>query len=274
VTAHPAVNAEEQRLVVVVPFLNEAWCLPGLLSSVAGQTRLPDRLVLVDDGSTDGSGDIADDFAGRHDWVTELPADAFETLLGAFDGDPRLGMAGLSLTELGPDGEPVPLRSPRTHVEGATKFHRRACWDAIDPVPAILGWDTLDELKAQLRGWRTQSFEARAGHVLHRRRMGTAGPILRSFRRWGECSWGYGAHPLYVGFYGARLMRRRRPLLVGGLNYWLGWAGAAVRRAPRADPELRAAVRREWLRRVRRRMGNLFTRPLPAPLGIGEDASR
>ena len=44
------------------------------------------------------------------------------------------------------------------HVHGATKFFRRACWEQISPVPPILGWDTIDESTARMRGWRTQSF--------------------------------------------------------------------------------------------------------------------
>ena len=41
------------RLAVIVPFLDEARHLPALLASLAAQARPPDRLVLVDDGSSD-----------------------------------------------------------------------------------------------------------------------------------------------------------------------------------------------------------------------------
>ncbi len=49
-----------------MPFLNESVHLPRFLDSMAAQTRVPDRLVLVDDGSTDGSAAIAESFAARH----------------------------------------------------------------------------------------------------------------------------------------------------------------------------------------------------------------
>jgi biofilm PGA synthesis N-glycosyltransferase PgaC len=268
---------------------------------MAAQTRLPDRLVLVDDGSTDSSGEIAAEFArGREevlvlcrppgprardrlaeagelkafqwavaqldpnwDLVAKMDADlrlspaTLETIERAFASDPCLGMAGARLSERGPDERMVRLVSRPEHVEGATKFYRRACWDDIAPLPPILGWDTLDEVRARMRGWRTASFSVPGGDPLHLRRMGGHGAILRSFRRWGVCSYGYGAHPLHVLLYGLRLMRSRRPRVIGGLNYLVGWALAALRRPPRAEPELRQVVRHDQLERIRRRARGL-----------------
>src|SRR2546430_15578985 len=54
------------RLAVVVSFLNEARYLPTLLASMARQTRPPDVLLLVDDGSEDESAQIAEAFAAEH----------------------------------------------------------------------------------------------------------------------------------------------------------------------------------------------------------------
>jgi glycosyltransferase involved in cell wall biosynthesis len=289
-------------MCVVVPFLNEEWCLPTFLDSIATQTRRPDRLVLVDDGSTDRSAEIALKFARNRDWVDvlrlaprrrgrdrlaqadelkafqsavaqlneawdvvakmdadlELPRKAIQTIDDAFARDPSLGMAGTRLAERGSDGIRVPLISPPEHVEGATKFYRRACWEEIAPLPAILGWDTLDEFLARMRGWRTETFVVPGGDPLHLRRMGAHGRILRSFRRWGACAYGYGAHPLHVLLYGGRLMRIRRPWLIGGAHYMAGYAIAALRRAPRARADVRKAMRRQQMRKIRRRVATLL----------------
>ncbi len=296
-------------MVVVVPFLDEAWCLPTFLASIDAQTRRPDALVLVDDGSSDASPDIAAEYAkpredvlvfhrprrpqkadrlaeadelkafqwalercglawdvvGKMDADLELTPATIETIERSLAADDNLGMAGVALSEVGPDGVPVRLVSPASHVEGATKFYRRACWEQISPIPAILGWDTLDEFKARMCGWRTETFRVPGGDPVHLRRMGTHGKILRSFRRWGVCSYGYGAHPLHVLLYAGRLMRTRRPRVIGGINYLAGWTLAAVRRAPRADADVRAAVRRDQLSRIGGRLRGVRGAAAPEP---------
>lgn len=60
------------RMAVVVSFLNEERFLGTLLTSVALQTRPPDRLVLVDDGSTDRSHAIASEFEEEHPYAQLL----------------------------------------------------------------------------------------------------------------------------------------------------------------------------------------------------------
>ena len=137
------------RLVVCVGFLNEEEFLPTFLDTVAAQTRPPERMLLVDDGSTDRSAEIARDFAARHAWaeyvsrpprpperdrlaqaqefkaflwareqvsdgydvIAKMDADLrlnphlMETVIAAFDADPRLGIAGGPLSVTGEGGE-------------------------------------------------------------------------------------------------------------------------------------------------------------------------
>jgi poly-beta-1,6-N-acetyl-D-glucosamine synthase len=60
------------RVAIIVPFLNEEELLPQFLASVAGQQRHPDLLLLIDDGSTDHSPQIAADFCAAHDFARVL----------------------------------------------------------------------------------------------------------------------------------------------------------------------------------------------------------
>ena len=284
-------------IVVVVPFLNEAQYLQTFLDSVAAQTRPPDRLILVDDGSIDGSYEIASGFAERQSYATVLrrPPRGYEAdrLVGApelrafrwaveqiddpwdviakvdadlrlsrdllsvledkFRSDPRLGMAGSYLKVIGPDGSESRQRCPADHVEGPTKFYRRECYEGISPLPTILGWDTIDEYRARMGGWRTASFSTPEGDSVHLRRIGSHDGLLRAYRRWGVCAYGYGEHPLLVLLVGLQRLNDP-PRVLGGLSYVLGWASAAVRRTPRAEPALRAYVRQDQLRRIGRRL--------------------
>ena len=285
------------RLAIVVPFLDEERLLGELLCSLEAQSRRPDQLLLVDDGSTDASGAIAEAFSRRHPWATvarrpprpprrdrlaggaalqaftwgvdqleldwdvvakvdgdlRLTPETLGTLETAFLRDAALGVAGAFISAPDGAGRPLRQRLPRDHVEGETKFYRRECWQEIEPLPAMLGWDTIDLVRARLRGWRTQSFEIPGGDPLHLRPMGAHDGRLRGYRRWGRCAWSFGEHPLHVVAVAAQRVGDE-PRLLGALNYLAGWAGAAAGRAPRAEAEVCEYVRRDQLRRLRRRL--------------------
>lgn len=299
-----APGADRLKIVAVVPFLNEEQHLPVFLESVAAQTRRLDKLILVDDGSTDRSGAIAAAFADANPYAVALTrpprpprrdrlatADEWKAflwgvehidsawdVLAKLDGDlklnpttaaeierqlildPRLGLAGSYLSEDDGSGRVVRLRIRPSHAHGATKFYRRACWEQISPVPPLIGWDTLDEVRARLAGWRTQSFAMPGGDPLHLRPRGSYDGVARGLRRWGSSSWALGHHPLHVLLFSIRdIGRDAGPL--GALNYLVGWAGAAMRRSLRADPAVRAYIRRDELQRIRRRALELLQRP-------------
>lgn len=91
------------RILIVAPFLNEAEYLPTFLDSMAAQSRLPDRLVLVDDGSTDDSAVIAGAFAAEHDWARMLrrPRRAPERDRLASSPEWKAFLCGVQSTEAG-----------------------------------------------------------------------------------------------------------------------------------------------------------------------------
>jgi poly-beta-1,6-N-acetyl-D-glucosamine synthase len=190
------------------------------------------------------------DVVAKLDADLQLDTALFEAVRQLFVTRPRLGITGPYLSTLQGEGSLRRDRHPAKHVRGATKFYRRTCFEQISPLPPILGWDTIDELRARSKGWTTQSFEMPAD-CIHLRPLGEYDGRLRSFRRRGRCAWGYRAHPLWV-LLGSIYRMRERPFLLGGLNYLWGWLVAATRRYPRAESSLRAHVRQENLARLRR----------------------
>lgn len=200
------------------------------------------------------------DIVVKLDADLQLDTELFEAVRQRLFTRPQLGITGPYLSTLQPDGVLQREHNPAEHVRGATKFYRRTCYEQIGPLPPILGWDTIDELRARSKGWTTQAFEMPAGDCIHLRPLGDYDGRLRSFRRRGRCAWGYRAHPLWV-LLGSIYRMRERPLLLGGLNYLWGWLVAAARRYPRAEPSLRAYTRQEDLARLGQRLRNVCARP-------------
>ena len=77
------------RYVLVTPARNEARFIEATLRSVTTQTALPQRWVIVSDGSTDGTDEIVERYAARHPWIELLRVDGrnrnFAGKVAAFD---------------------------------------------------------------------------------------------------------------------------------------------------------------------------------------------
>jgi poly-beta-1,6-N-acetyl-D-glucosamine synthase len=55
--------------VIITPVLNEEKNIRHVLDAVISQTIRPDKWVIVDDGSTDGTGDIVNSYQKSHDFI-------------------------------------------------------------------------------------------------------------------------------------------------------------------------------------------------------------
>jgi biofilm PGA synthesis N-glycosyltransferase PgaC len=185
---------------------------------------------------------------GKLDGDVELPADYFERLLAEFDGDPRLGVAGGTLLERD-RGAWRTQRVPDYHVRGALKLYSRACFEAIGGIEERLGWDTIDETYARLRGFATRSLPDLVAR--HHRPIATADGVLRGRARHGQCA--------YIVHYGLPWVAMRsvkvaasRPFGLSGVAFLYGYLRTAARREPRVDdPAFRRLVRRELRARLR-----------------------
>lgn len=193
------------------------------------------------------------DILAKIDADLRLNPDLFAAVRSRFAADPALGITGSYLSVEGCDGHLRREHRPPDHVLGPNKFYRRDCFEQISPLPLILGWDTIDDLRARMRGWSTESFALESGESVHLRPMGAHDGRLRAFHRWGRCAWGYGSHPLWV-LLGGVYRARQAPYALGGASYVLGWLSAAAHRAPRAERQVREQARQEELSELYERL--------------------
>jgi poly-beta-1,6-N-acetyl-D-glucosamine synthase len=192
------------------------------------------------------------------DGDTELPPQYFERLLAEFARDPQLGLAGGVYADPEPGGGWKVMRIPvEHHVPGTLKCYSLACWEAIDGIQERLGWDTIDETYARMRGYRTRAFPELVTH--HHRPAATADGALRGRARHGQCA--YVAHfTLAWVMLRAFKVARLPPRGLSGLAFLYGYVESALRGVERVeDPAFRTFVRRELRARLlgplRRRAG-------------------
>lgn len=57
------------KYVLITPAHNEAAFIQRTLDSVIAQSLLPERWIIVDDGSTDRTAEIVEKYAARHPWI-------------------------------------------------------------------------------------------------------------------------------------------------------------------------------------------------------------
>jgi poly-beta-1,6-N-acetyl-D-glucosamine synthase len=191
-----------------------------------------------------------DDFThlGKLDADVELPPDYFLELLERFDERPQLGIGGGVLLEQGRDGDWRRTSIPDYHVRGALKLYSRECFAAIGGIEERLGWDTIDETYARMRGYETLSFAA--VRAKHHRPVGTANGTLRGRARHGQCA--------YILRYGFPWVLARsfkvalqRPVGISGAAFLYGYLRAFLRSDPKVEDEgFKRFVRRELRSRI------------------------
>ncbi len=186
-------------------------------------------------------------FLVKLDADLKFPPDYFANLLDRFQTQSTLGIAGGDLFHH-VDGGLQLEKCPRFHVRGATKFYRRECWEAIGGLVTQPGWDIVDETKANMLGWKTESFPDL--RVIHHRFTGTAESKWKDQVKNGRAYYVAGYHPLFMA---AKCVLRlvRRPYLTGALGMAYGFVSNYLKHAPQVgDRALIQYVRRQQLRRL------------------------
>ncbi len=186
-------------------------------------------------------------FIVKLDGDLSFAPDYFEQCFARFRRERCLGIGGGDIYHE-VDGQPRLEINPAFHVRGATKIYRRACWEAIGGLIHAAGWDTIDEVKANMLGWKTHSFpELR---LIHHRVTGLADGLLRDRVKHGVACYISGYHPLFVA---AKCISRltRKPYFLGSAAIAYGFVKGYVTRAPQVqDARIIRYLRGQQLRRL------------------------
>ena len=208
--------------------------------------------VSKDDGAPRGAPVVRAFHAGLEalgreaDVVTKLDADVtfepdfFARIVAAFDADERLGITGGLCYEQDGTGTWRPEHVSRGHVRGATRAYRKECLPDVLPLEERMGWDGIDELRARVAGWETQSLDDLP--FKHHRALGAREHRWQKWIGQGRMAYFMGYAPWYLA--GRTVFRSmREPRAIGML--W-GFADSALRRDHRyPDPAVRAYLRRQ-----------------------------
>jgi poly-beta-1,6-N-acetyl-D-glucosamine synthase len=277
--------------VVITPVRNEQENLRHTIESMVGQTLRPAAWILVNDGSSDDTGRIADAAGADHDWIRvvhradrgfrkpgggvmeafsdgyrlaekeqwdfliKLDGDLsfepsfFASALKRFSDDPRLGIGGGTICAKVEDHLVAEWSGdPPFHVRGATKIYRRECWLQLGSLYPVAGWDTLDEIKANMLGWRTYSFADLK--LLHHRSAGEADGSWANWMKNGRANYISGYLPVFMLLKcAARVFRK--PYGIGALGLWCGFISGYLKRLPQIDDaKLIEYLRREQIKRL------------------------
>jgi len=282
-------NISKIKYIIVTPARDEEAYLERTIASVASQTILPLQWIIVNDGSTDRTGEIMDRYAARYSWITarhrpnrgfreagggviatfydgyeqiryqewdflikldadlSFSADYFELCFAEFAKDSRLGIGGGGIYHE-ENGELKLEKNPEFHVRGATKIYKRECWEALGGLLRAPGWDTVDELKANMLGWRTRTFPKL--RLSHYRFTGAADGAWKDCIKNGRANYITGYHPLFMLL---KCIRRvaRKPYLVGSAGLFWGFVSSHWRRTPRVqDRELIRYTQTQQMRKM------------------------
>jgi glycosyltransferase involved in cell wall biosynthesis len=279
------------KYVLITPARNEAGFLDGLLRSVAAQTHLPVRWVIVNDGSSDNTDEVVRRWQQGRPWIelVSRPARAnrdFAAKVQAFNaGLERL--AGLDYDVIGNIDGDVTFdadyleflvgrfaAAPRLgvagthyieggfhsfedsyisveHVNGQCQLFRRECFEDIGGYKPNAGGG-IDWVAVTTARMKGWQTRSFAERVFHHhRKMGTAGGSELMAR------FHYGKKDYFLGGHPAWQIARsafqigKRPYLIGGAALMAGYLWQSANGGRSVSPELMAFHQKEQMQRLK-----------------------
>lgn len=277
------------RYVIITPVRDEEQFIGATIASVCAQSLLPAQWIIVNDGSTDRTGDIAEEAARQHNWIRVVHR-----------GDRGFRKSGTGVVEAFRDGyDALTCRDWDfiVKLDGDLRLepeYFERCFEEFhaDPTLGIGGGDILHEVEGKWRVEKNPQFHVRGATKIYRRgcweKIGGLWPgpgwdtidevkanrlgwktrsfsslpvhhyrltgseegLFRDRIKHGVACYISGYHPIFVLASSiARLAKKPRVIGAAGMLY--GYIRARVTRVPRVDdPGYRAYIRGEQLKRL------------------------
>ena len=183
------------KVSIIIPVYNEQGFIKKSIQSIINQTTKPQKVIYVNDSSTDETRNIIKEFSDKHEWIDLIdyesnqehapgskiveafnfglknlnisydvickfdadiiiPNNYVERLVNIFSNNNNVGIAGGNLYIFKRGKWLYEKIAAKSHVRGPIKAYRRKCFEEINGLKSSIGWDTLDVLLAQKKGWK------------------------------------------------------------------------------------------------------------------------
>tara|TARA_Y100000814_G_C12317426_1_gene397082 strand:- start:311 stop:1165 length:855 start_codon:yes stop_codon:yes gene_type:complete len=183
------------KVSIIIPVYNEEGFIKKSIESIINQTTKPQKVIYVNDSSTDETRNIIKEFSEKHEWIDLIdhesnqehepgskivkafnfgfknlnisydiickfdadiiiPNNYIERLVNIFSNNNNVGIAGGNLYIFKRGKWLYEKIAAKSHVRGPIKAYRRKCFEEINGLKSSIGWDTLDVLLAQKKGWK------------------------------------------------------------------------------------------------------------------------
>jgi glycosyltransferase involved in cell wall biosynthesis len=285
--------------VLITPARNEEAFIETAIQSIIAQTRLPQRWIIVSDGSNDRTEAIVRKYAERYEWIEliAMPVHSerhfaskvysfnrgYESvkkekydIIGNLDADISFSKdyfefllkkfeendrLGVAGTPFIENGRHYDYRFTNIeHVSGACQLFRRECFEEIGGyVPIKSGG--IDWVAVTTA--RMRGWETRTfteKTCLHHRKIGTGNTAaVLTWFRQGRKDYFLGNHPLWEVFRTLYQMIKK-PYIIGGTFLLLGFAWAGVKRVERPiSDDLVQFVRKEQMSRLKKVLAKVLS---------------
>ena len=280
------------KYVIITPARNEEANIEKTLKSMVSQTILPEKWVIVSDGSTDNTDEIVKTYAMQYDWIEfvrmpqhsdrqfaakvyafnkgyEKIAGIKYDIIGNLDADISIESdyfefllskfeedqaVGVASTPFVENGSHYNYRFTNIeHVSGACQLFRRECFEDIGGYIPIKGGG-IDWVAVTTA--RMKGWKTRTfleKTCLHHRKIGTGNSIsMITHFRQGQKDYFLGNHPLWEIFRTLYQMTKK-PIIIGGSVLFFGYVWANLLRIERPiSEELMQFIRTEQMQRLKK----------------------